>query len=156
MYAVKTQRVTVNVMLDTHQVLLDSLRSRQADLRSLAEEVNGEWVHEDLIYRFYHYSFKVYILQSATERIVEMLRELAPPATSFHPAFLEIVAAGTGKKFELSHNKDWTKHTRPIVEAFLHARFMLNLAAKYSQELDQAPSLLPSGWAALLELYQIR
>lgn len=41
-------------------------------------------------------------------------------------------------------------------EAFFHARFFLKMAVKYGEELDEAPSTLPSGWAALLYLYNLR
>ena len=44
-----------------------------------------------------------------------------------------------------------------MLEAFWHADYMLRMAVRYGrEELDQAPSLLPSGWAALLHLYGIR
>jgi hypothetical protein len=41
------------------------------------------------------------------------------------------------------------------VEA-LHARYMLEMAVKYGIELDGTPRFLPSGWAALLYLYDLR
>jgi hypothetical protein len=46
--------------------------------------------------------------------------------------------------------------TRPIVEAFFHARFFLEMAVRYGNELDKAPHMLPSGWAALFYLYELR
>jgi hypothetical protein len=36
-----------------------------------------------------------------------------------------------------------------MVEAFFHARFMVEVAVKYGRELNQAPPILPSGWALL-------
>jgi hypothetical protein len=36
------------------------------------------------------------------------------------------------------------------------AKMMLALAWKYGRELESAPNLLPSGWAALLYLYRLR
>lgn len=61
-----------------------------------------------------------------------------------------------GKRFEMAHNQEWTRHTRPFVEAFFHARFFLEMAVKYGRELESAPTTLPSGWAALLCLYGMR
>ena len=58
--------------------------------------------------------------------------------------------------FELEHNRRWLEVTRPIVEAFLHARFFLDMAVRYGKELEAPPTLLPNGWAALLYLYQLR
>jgi hypothetical protein len=43
-----------------------------------------------------------------------------------------------------------------MVEAFFHARFMLEMAVKFGRSLDAAPERLPSGWAALLYLYGLR
>ena len=43
-----------------------------------------------------------------------------------------------------------------IVEAFLHARYFLEMAVRYGQELKHPPALLPSGWAALLCLFELR
>ena len=31
-------------------------------------------------------------------------------------------------KFEDEHNKEWSKHTGPFVEAFFHARYFLEMA----------------------------
>jgi len=44
----------------------------------------------------------------------------------------------------------------PIIEAFQHARYFLDMTVKYGKELDEEPTMLPSGYAALLELYGIR
>lgn len=65
--------------------------------------MNGPWVpgldslltesgaaFEDLFYRFYHHSFKVYRLQRVTEKLVEALQSLAPDR-ALNPWFLEIL-----------------------------------------------------------------
>ena len=41
------------------------------------------------------------------------------------------------------------------VEAFFHARFFLEMAVRYAK-LETPPRPLPSGYAALLYLYQLR
>ena len=68
----------------------------------------------------------------------------------------EIIADGTGKKWELSHNQDWTRHTRPIVEAYFWARYLLDMAIRFAREYDRPPALLDYGWAALLTIYRLR
>ena len=68
---------------------------------------------------------------------------------------MEIVSLGTGKEFRLEDNKEWAKVTRPILEAFFHARFFLEMASRY-HSLEKPPQLLPSGYAALLYLYGLR
>ena len=70
--------------------------------------------------------------------------------------FERIVADGTGKKWERDHNERWLGETRPIIEALFHAKYMLDMACKYARELDEPPKFMPSGWAALLYLYNLR
>ena len=72
------------------------------------------------------------------------------------PWFEAIVAEGTGIEFDAAHNAEWPRHTRPQVEAFLHARYFVEMMVKYGRELDAAPTLLPSGWAAVLSLFGLR
>jgi hypothetical protein len=69
---------------------------------------------------------------------------------------MQIVKEGTGKTFENEHNRRWPQETRPIVEAFFHARYFLEMAVRYGKDLEHPPRMLPSGWAALLYLYNLR
>ena len=73
-----------------------------------------------------------------------------------NPWFEEIVSGGTGLEFDVSHNDDWPRHTRPQVEAFLHAKYFVEMMVRYGRELETAPDMLPSGWAAVLTLYGLR
>jgi len=68
---------------------------------------------------------------------------------------MRIVKDGTARKFEPEHNWRWLEVTRPIVEAFFHARYFLEMAVRYGEQLQQPPLQLPSGWAALLHLYNL-
>jgi hypothetical protein len=134
--------------------LLGNLKERLQDLRGLLEESSSHWGYEDPVYRFYHHSFKVFALQNQTERIVSALRLLLP-TNPLNPQFLQIFREGTGKKFSPDMNVAWDRHTRPILEAFFHARFLLEMAIRYA-DLSAPPNPLPSGWAALLCLYGLR
>ena len=107
------------------------------------------------MYRFYHQSFKVFALQRTTDAIVTTLHALAPER-QLSAWFLRIVGEGTGKTFAPQDNENWLTVTRPILEAFFHARFFLEMAVRYGQSFEEAPNALPSGWAALLELYDLR
>jgi hypothetical protein len=140
--------------VETHVV--DSIKSRNVELSALLDRVNGEWTYEDSVYRYYHHSFKVYYVQDLTQEVVRVLRSLAPEGTALSKMFLKIVKDGTGKKFELSHNDAWSYHTRSMLEAFFHAKYFLEMAVKYGKLLDEAPTMLPCGWAAFLYLYGIR
>lgn len=133
--------------------LLANLRQLLPELRELVEWLDGG--EEDGIYRFWHYSFKVYGLQDDTERIVELLDRARPEGTTLNPWFRTIVAQGTGKRWTRDHNDRWLEETRPIVEAWFHAAYFARMALRYA-DLEYAPRWMPSGWAALLELYGIR
>ena len=134
--------------------LLAGLRAQHHPLKALLDASSDHWGFEDPVYRFYHQSYKVFSLQQQTEMIVRRLGSLLPDHP-LHPWFLEIIRAGTGKEFTISDNTRWTVVTRPIVEAFFHARFFLEMAVRYAA-LTAPPRPLPSGYAALLYLYQLR
>ena len=137
--------------------LLANIKANLSALETLLEKISSHWVYEDSIYRFYYQSFKVYGLQHITRRIVDALRELAPEGRSLCKEFEEIIKEGaSGKEFEYKHNEKWTHHTRPFVEAFFHAKFFLEIVVKYGKEMDEPPEMLPSGWAAVLCLYDLR
>ena len=135
--------------------LLNNLRAQLAALEKLLERCSGHWGYEDPVYRFYHQSFKVYNLQRQTLEIVAKLQALAP-SVPLNEWFMRIVRDGTGKIFTTEDNKNWLAATRPMLEAFFHARYFLEMALKYGRELEFPPERLPSGWAALLYLYNLR
>lgn len=135
--------------------LLIAIKTRLDELAAMLELVSSHWHMEDSFYRFYHQSWKLYGLQSDTLKIVETLRALWPEK-QLHPWFEEIIREGTGHEFSIKDNDNWLRRGRPILEAFFHARTMLELAVKYGRELDHAPRMMPSGWAALLELFSAR
>jgi hypothetical protein len=134
--------------------LLRSLSARVGELKELFAASSNHWGFEDPVYRFYHQSYKVYCLQEQTQSIVRVLAELLPvrPLNSW---FMEIVEEGTGKRFTPEANSDWCHTTRPILEAFFHARYFLEMGIRYA-DLSGPPRPLPSGYAALLYLYGLR
>jgi hypothetical protein len=136
------------------RLLLERLKERRPQLEQMLGEMSGHWTYEDHFYRYYHGSFKVYRVQDTTARAVELLRHLLPER-KLNSAFERIICEGTGKQFELEHNKEWDRHTRPMLEAFAHAKFMVEMAVRYAGL--PAPTMpMPSGWAALLYLYDLR
>ena len=135
--------------------LLQNIKQHLPKLEELLAQVEAHWGIEDGFYRFYHQSFKVYHLQHMTEEIRNALQGLLPNH-AMNRWFSEIVSQGTGLQFEVSHNKDWLGHTRPIVEAFFHAHYFLKMAVKYGKGLETAPDCMPSGWAAVLYLFDLR
>ncbi len=135
--------------------LFANLKRNLAELEKLLEKCNGHWIYEDSIYRFYHQSFKVFYIQDDTLEIVKALQALLPDAP-MNGRFLKIVEEGTGKEFKFDDNVNWSTVTRPMIEAFFHARFFLEMAVKYGNELEFPPRMMPSGWAAFLYLFNIR
>jgi len=131
--------------------LLANINERLPELATLAVI----WEYEDFVYRFYHHSFKVFGVQSMTSTIVATLRELLPES-EMNADFVAIVDAGTGHTFQAEVNATWAASTRPLVEAFFHARFMLEMVVQYGRTLETPRQLLPSGWAAVLYLYGLR
>ena len=142
-----------------HDILLQNIKKNMPELEKLLEEVRDHWGEEDSVYRFYHHSFKVYRIQEITERIVNALRKLHYKKDSeLHRYFETIYLEGTcrNKEWQPSHNVIWATTTRPFLESFFHAKYFLEMAVKYGKELEKSPNMLPSGWAALLCLYNLR
>jgi len=96
-------------------------------------------------------------IKAHQSELEDLLKLIAPDGTKFCAYFEELLQAGANdKRFEMDHNLEWTRHTRPFVEAFFHARYFLEMAVKYGATLEKAPELMLSGWAVLLCLYDIR
>ena len=135
--------------------LLSNAHAQHEALRQLLDESSDHWGFEDPVYRFYHQSFKVFWLQQRTETIVQRLSGLLPDCP-LHPWLLEIVRQGTGKEFATSDNSNWTHVTRPIVEAFFHARFFLEMAVRYAN-LEAPPKTVAERLAPrCFSYYQLR
>jgi len=137
------------------EALLSAIKASLPRLEGLLERCSDHWGYEDLVYRFYHRSFKVYALQGATLEIVGALQRLAPDLP-LNQQLMAIVNEGTGLVFEPEHNRRWLETTRPIVEAFFHARYFLEMVVRYGRSLAYPPQRLPSGWASVLYLYNRR
>jgi len=135
-------------------LLLQRIKERKPQLEQMLAEMSGHWTYEDHFYRYYHGSFKVYRVQATTEKAVALLRDLLPER-KINMVFERIILEGTGQQFEVEHNKEWDRHTRPLLEAFAHAKFMVEMSVRYA-DLPQPPTTMPSGWAALLYLYDLR
>ncbi len=56
----------------------------------------------------------------------------------------------------MEHNQRWLNVARPIVEAFFHARYFLEMVCRYVRRLKYPPATMSSGWAAVLYLYDLR
>ncbi len=155
------------------EILLANIQAQLPHLRTVLESASTHWGYEDPIYRFYHQSFKVDGIWESTGNIVCALKGLSEHP--FNKWFQRIIDEGgpshhgpdemfseNGKLDPawIASNHDiaasWLRENRPKLEAFFHAKFMLEMAVKYGSQLKEPPIELPSGWAALLYLYDLR
>ena len=139
-----------------NEELLTNIKKNLPELEELLEKVSGDWYCPDHMYRQFHHSLKTYYAQDTTVQIVAALKKLAPKGVTFNEEFEQIFKEGTGKKFNTSHNKNWLKHTRPIIEAMFYAKALLEMCVKYGKELEKAPVRLQNGWAFVLYYFNLR
>lgn len=133
--------------------LLIYVKANLPSLREALADTDDHWRFEDKMYRFYSQSFKVTYLQPSTLEIVEALKQIAP-TIPLNPTFCQIIDEGTRNEWG-TNSKDTLKASRAIVEAFLHARYFLEMAVKYGEVLETESQRMPSGWAALRMLFNI-
>ena len=138
-----------------HDTLLANIRAYLPELEKLVGEFHS--YDEDGIYRFYHQSFKVFHLQPLVRRARDLFARLSPEGVPLHPWFTAICEQALDHEFDSGRmNDNWLNETRPLLEAFWHCRYFAENLLRYGRELDKAPLMLPSGWAAILCLYNMR
>lgn len=149
-------RPTAEERAALERALLAGMKRERAALEKLRVLMSGEWGYEDTVYRFYHQSMKVHDrAQGPTCEAVELFRKVLPER-KLHEWFERIVADGAVGPFKMEHNDLWLEVTRPILEAFFHAKYFVEMMCRYADELEEPPNLMPSGWAAILYLYDLR
>lgn len=134
--------------------LLRNIKKNHSRLKRLLDSVSK--LEEDGVYRFYHQSFKVFDLQWSTAQMVDELEKVSP-VEKLNEWFRKIVDEGVKKQFSPECNEKWPETARPIIEAFFHAKYFLEMAVRYGELLDESfDGPFPSGWAALLHLYDLQ
>jgi hypothetical protein len=149
----------IDDLLKKQDVLLQNLKKNMPSLESLLREVKSHLGYEDRVYRYYHQSWDVYHVQEDTMKIYNALKKVSPhkPKEIRDEQFNSLVKKGTGKeRWKLDDNQKWEEVCEPMVNAFLHAKYFLEMAVRYGKRYSKPPKRLRSGWAALLELYNIR
>jgi hypothetical protein len=139
-------------------VLLQNIKRELPNLEKLLEQSNSRWAEEDKVYRFYHESNKVYYVQGLTQVIYDALERISPHQEGEKipdPYYKQIISEGmTGREHKNEDNKNWAGICRPMLEAFFHSKYFLEMAVKYGRVYQELPQQkIKSGWAALLELY---
>jgi hypothetical protein len=92
-------------------------------------------------------------IKEAFELIKEIGGENDPP----HFEYALLVKAGTENDFAGDRtNANWDAETKPILEAFWHTKYFINMMAKYGKELETVEMPLQPGMAAVLYLFELR
>lgn len=147
----------MEILKEKDLLLLSNIEANLPELQKIQTDFNKFYL-EDVVYRFYHQSFKVYYGQDQIRKAVKLFEKLSPE-TGINPWFLEIVADATKEGFDHSHNRNWLKHTRPIVECFLHCSFFINTLVDVHHKHRQnklCKGFLDTDYAAVAYLFNIR
>ncbi|CAN5289648.1 hypothetical protein BH20ACI1_BH20ACI1_24520 [soil metagenome] len=135
--------------------ILQAIKANFEEIQTLHELFAG--LEEDYVYRFYHQSFKVFGMNDVVKQAITLFEKIAPDEVKINDWFKKIANEAIEKEFDWQKtNPIWLKETRPILEAFWHSKYFLEQMLKYGNELDKSPQMLPSGWAAVLYLYNLR
>jgi len=145
----------MRILMEKNQSLLDRIKEAVPLLQNIKRAADREFGAPDLFYRFYYQSFKVYRIQNLTVEMRALFEQLADGG-KLNSWYLQIVEEGTGKDFDLSHNSEWLKHTRPMMEAYFHSMMFVEQMLWCAENMEKAESLLPSPWAAVLTLFEMR
>ena len=142
----------------THRERMDALllriKARLPELEELARALNE--AEEDGVYRFYHGSYKVFNLQDPVKEAFTLIKAIGGEADPPHYEYTRTVEAGTAHDFGESTNANWDAETKPILEAFWHTKYFINMMVKYAKELETIVMPLDYGMAAVLYLFELR
>jgi hypothetical protein len=142
----------------THQERINTLflriKSRLPELEVLARDL--EESEEDGVYRFYHGSNKVFFLQDPVKEAFTLIKEIGGESD---PPNYECARNRRGRnrhQFSETTSENWEAETKPILDAFRHTKYFINMMVKYAKELERDEMPLEPGMAALLYLFELR
>jgi hypothetical protein len=143
---------------NTHQERINALFLRiKARLPELVEiAATLEEAEEDGVYRLYHGSYKFFYLQDPVKVAFEVIKEIGGESDPPHFEYARIVAAGTTHQMSAPTNQNWEAETKPILEAFWHTKYFINMMVKYAKELETVEMPMQPGMAAVLYLFELR
>jgi hypothetical protein len=139
-------------MPDAADELLANIKAALPQLDAMLQNVVQRWVPEDLMASFYTQTPKLFLLQRHTVEMQEALAAIAPNEYTLSETFTRIISRGTNLAFANTPNVDQAS-SQMIVEAFFHAKFMLEQAVGHGRLWDQVPSLASSGFIALQRIF---
>jgi hypothetical protein len=146
-------RYTAEKKIELETILFSNIKTNVESLKEMYKLALER--KQECYYRFYHQSFKVYGLQENTLEIKNKLNSIAPKDAFFNEWFSTIIDRGTNITFKTSHNTDWLERTLPILQAFDHALYFLELAIKCSK-YEELGQIISTDIAGLLYLFNLR
>jgi hypothetical protein len=145
----------MNTRQDQSEKLLNRIKANLPEIENLYRVFTG--YEEDYVYRFYHQSFKVFGAIEEIKKARDLFEKIAPDGISLNEWYCRIADEATGKSFDWEKtNQKWIHEMRPILEAFWHSKYFLKQTLDSGTKLQKSPQILPSGWAAVLFLYNLR
>ncbi len=135
--------------------LLQNIKDHRSEIEAQFDRFKK--AEPDLIYRFYHQSFKAFGMVDMIRDANKLFSDLAPESTFLNNWYVQITRTALTKRFEGSYtNQHWMETMLPVTQAFWQDKYFLEQMLIAADELDEAPQILPSGWAAVLYLYDLR
>jgi hypothetical protein len=134
--------------------LLARIKAKLPELEHWLGEENFWMSEENAVYRFYHQSFK-----DATVAGLKLIEEIGGETDPPYYWYTDIVKEGTDREFGEETNDNWMAETRPILEAFWHTKYFIEMLVKYGKALEPNDTILQGmdfGWAAVLYLFELR
>ena len=126
----------------THQERINTLflriKSRLPELEELAHDLKE--TEEDGVYRFYHGSNKVFFLQDPVKEAFTLINEIGGESDPPNFEYARIIGVGTAHQFSETTNENWEAETKPILDAFWHTKYFINMMVKYAKELEKVES----------------
>ena len=145
----------MNIRQNQTEKLLNQIKANLSEIESLCRVFGS--CEEDYVYRFYHQSFKVFGAIEEIKKAKDLFENIAPDGITLNEWYSQIADEAISKSFDWEKtNPKWLDETRPILEAFWHSKYFLQQMLHFGAELQESPQLLPSGWAAILYLYNLR
>jgi hypothetical protein len=151
------EMIRAGSQLERMNAMLQRIKTRLPDIDAWLESRADKWCEEDGVYRFYHQSYKVFDrLQDITREGFALITDIGGEADPPCEWYSQIVREGIEHEMDEKTNDQWLQQTRPILEAFWHTKYFFSMMSKYGHLLDTAPTCMPSGWAAVLYLFELR
>lgn len=146
---------TLEEKREKEKQLIESILMHKEEVQQLLDKAYHQFGgKEDMVYRFYHHSFKVYKVQQWTSDAFLLFRKFS--SEEMNDFFLRIVREGTSKPFSMEHNDNWYEEAKPLLDAYLHMIHLMELVVKYGIEGTDKDRSGDPGWFTILYLYRLR